>query len=394
MSTKRIGILTGGGDVPGLNSVIKSVVYRGMEIGYEVLGIHRGWEGLTHLDLKDPVSRSRYVEPLNRENTRTIDRSGGTYLHTSRTNPTKMPELPPALSGQQFPSKQSINNGMTSTLYDVTSAVLKNIEALGLDYVVAIGGDDTLGYAAELDRQGVRVIAVPKTMDNDVRNTEYCIGFSTAITRAVDAIERQRTTVGSHERIGIFRVFGRDAGYTALYTAYVTSMRCCLPEYKVNLKHLIEILVADKHNNPSNYSLVILSEGAEWEGYTVKEYGPADAFGHHKKMSVAEDLSNEIKAATGEETLVSDLTYDLRSGSPDFIDRMVAFTFAGMAMDAVKAGETGLMTAIRNGCYTMVPIPDPKLGPRKVDVATMYDTEHYRPAYERKLGLPMFLMRE
>jgi 6-phosphofructokinase 1 len=305
-----------------------------------------------------------------------------------------MPELPPALSGQQFPSKQSINNGMTSTLYDVTSAVLKNIEALGLDYVVAIGGDDTLGYAAELDRQGVRVIAVPKTMDNDVRNTEYCIGFSTAITRAVDAIERQRTTVGSHERIGIFRVFGRDAGYTALYTAYVTSMRCCLPEYKVNLKHLIEILVADKHNNPSNYSLVILSEGAEWEGYTVKEYGPADAFGHRKKMSVAEDLSNEIKAATGEETLVSDLTYDLRSGTPDFIDRMVAFTFAGMAMDAVQDGKTGLMTAIRNGCYTMAPIPDPKLGPRKVDVGTMYNTEHYRPAYERKLGLPMFLMRE
>ena len=171
-------------------------------------------------------------------------------------------------------------------------------------------------------------------------------------------------------------------------------LRTYRPEYKVNLKHLIEILVADKHNNPSNYSLVILSEGAEWEGYTVKEYGPADAFGHRKKMSVAEDLSNEIKAATGEETLVSDLTYDLRSGTPDFIDRMVAFTFAGMAMDAVKAGETGLMTAIRNGCYTMAPIPDPKLGPRKVDVATMYNTEHYRPAYERKLGLPMFLMRE
>ena len=166
-------------------------------------------------------------------------------------------------------------------------------------------------------------------------------------------------------------------------------LRTYRPEYKVNLKHLIEILVADKHNNPSNYSLVILSEGAEWEGYTVKEYGPADAFGHRKKMSVAEDLSNEIKAATGEETLVSDLTYDLRSGTPDFIDRMVAFTFAGMAMDAVKR-KTGLMTAIRNGCYTMAPIPDPKLGPRKVDVATMYDTEHYRPAYERKLGCRCF----
>ncbi len=393
MSAKRIGILTGGGDVPGLNSVIKSAVYRGTEIGYEVLGIRRGWEGLTHVDLKDPASRSRYIQPLNRENTRTIDRTGGTYLHSSRTNPTKMPALPPALEGQQFSSKQSTRNGVTSTVFDVTPAVLKNIESLGLDYVVAIGGDDTLSYAAELDRQGVRVIAVPKTMDNDVRNTEYCIGFSTAITRAMDAIERQRTTVGSHERIGIFRVFGRDAGYTALYTAYVTSLRCCIPEYKVNLKHLLEILVADKHNNPSNYSLVILSEGAEWEGYTVEEYGLADAFGHRKKMSVAEDLSNEIKAATGEETIVSDLTYDLRSGSPDFIDRMVAITFAGMAMNAVKEGKTGLMTAISSGCYAMVPIPDPKLGPRKVDIATMYNTERYRPTYDLKLGLPIFLTR-
>ena len=393
MSAKRIGILTGGGDVPGLNSVIKSVVYRGAEMGCEVLGIRRGWEGLTHVDLKDPASRSRYIQPLNRENTRTIDRTGGTYLHSSRTNPTKMKKLPPVLEGQQFSSKQSTKNGVTSTLFDVTPAVLKNIETLGLDYVVAIGGDDTLSYAAELDRHGAKVIAVPKTMDNDVRNTEYCIGFSTAITRAMDAIERQRTTVGSHERIGIFRVFGRDAGYTALYTAYVTSLRCCIPEYKVNLQHLIEILVTDKHNNPSNYSLVILSEGAEWEGYKVKEYGPADAFGHRKKMSVAEDLSNEIKDATGDETVVSDLKYDLRSGSPDFVDRLVAITFAGMAMDAVEEGKSGLMTAISSGCYAMVPIPDPKLGPRKVEIATMYNTERYRPTYNLKLGLPIFLTR-
>src|SRR5271165_2012534 len=366
MAKKRIGILTGGGDVPGLNSVIKSVVYRGAEIGCDIIGIRRGWEGLTHVDLKDPASRSHYIQPLNRENTRTIDRTGGTYLHSSRTNPKKMQKLPPVLQGQQFASKESIKHGVTSTVWDVTPAVLKNIETLKLDYVVAIGGDDTLSYAAELDRQGVKVLAVPKTMDNDVRSTEYCIGFSTAITRAMDAIERQRTTVGSHERIGIFRVFGRDAGYTALYTAYVTAVRCCIPEYKVNLKHLIDVLMTDKHNNPSNYSLVILSEGAEWEGYTVKEYGEPDAYGHRKKMSVAEDLSSEIKAATGEETVVSDLTYDLRSGSPDFVDRMVANTFAGMAMEALEEGKTGLMTAINGGCYAMVEIPDPKLGPRKV----------------------------
>jgi 6-phosphofructokinase 1 len=275
----------------------------------------------------------------------------------------------------------------------VTTAVSKNIETLGLDYLVAIGGDDTLSYAAELDKKGMKVIAVPKTMDNDVRNTEYCIGFSTAITRAMDAVDRQRTTVGSHERIGIFRVFGRDAGYTALYTAYVTSMRCCIPEYKVNLDKLIELLVTDKRNNPSNYSIAVLSEGAEWEGYTVREYGEPDAFGHRKKMSVAEDLSSEIIARAKEETIVSDLTYDLRSGSPDFVDKMVAATFAGMAMDAIEAGQHGLMAAINHGCYSMVAIPDPKLGPRRVDVATMYNTERYRPFYDHKLGLPIFLTR-
>jgi 6-phosphofructokinase 1 len=393
MSAKRIGILTGGGDVPGLNSVIKSVVYRSGESGWEVIGIRRGWEGLTHVDLQDPASRSRYILPLNRENTRTIDRTGGTYLHSSRTNPSKMSKLPPTLERRTFPARESTKKGVTSTVYDVTPAVLENLEALGIEYLVAIGGDDTLSYAAELDRRGVKVVAVPKTMDNDVQGTEYCIGFSTAISRAMDAIERQRTTVGSHERIGIFRVFGRDAGYTALYTAYVTSVRCCIPEYKVNLPKLIEVLVNDKKHNPSNYSLVILSEGAEWEGYKVKEYGEADAFGHRKKMSVAEDLSTEIKAATGEETIVSDLTYDLRSGSPDFVDRLVANTFAGMAMDAIEAGKSGLMTAISSGCYTLVPIPDPKLGPRHVDVATMYNTERYRPVYDHKLGLPIFLTK-
>jgi len=391
MAVKRLGILTGGGDVPGLNSVIKSVVYRGSELGYEVVGIRRGWEGLTHVDLQDPASRTRYVLPLNRQNTRTIDRTGGTYLHTSRTSPSRMLALPPALAGQEFPTAGSPSTGIT---YDVTEAVQRNIERLALDFLIAIGGDDTLGYAAELARRGMPVIAVPKTMDNDVRHTEYCIGFSTAITRAMDAIERQRTTVGSHERIGIFRVFGRDAGYTALYTAYVTSLRCCIPEYRVNLGKLIELLMTDKRNNPSNYALVIVSEGAEWEGYTVKEYGPADAFGHRKKMSVAEDLSNEIKAATGEETIVSDLTYELRSGSPDSVDRMVASTFAGMAVDAIHEGKQNLMTAVSGGCFALQPIPDPALGPRKVDVATMYNTERYRPTYDRKLGLPIFLTRK
>jgi ATP-dependent phosphofructokinase / diphosphate-dependent phosphofructokinase len=381
----RIGILTGGGDVPGLNSVIKEVVYRGTENRWEVVGIRRGWEGLTHLNPDDPATKKHYIMPLNRANTRTIDRFGGTMLHSSRTNPAKMKALPPFLSPENFPQK----NGR----WDLTQHVLKNIECLKLDYLIAIGGDDTLSYASALDKVGVKVIAIPKTMDNDVRNTEYCIGFSTAITRAMDAIQRQRTTVGSHERVGIFRVFGRDAGYTSLYTAYVTSIRCCIPEYDVNLDKLIDLLMVEKRNTDSNYVLVVLSEGAKWEGYTVQEYGEPDAFGHRKKASIGEALSTEISRRTGEESIVSDLTYDLRSGDPDFVDKLIAANFGNLAMDAVLAGKSGVMAALVEGAYALASIPDPALGPRKVDIETMYNTDRYRPNYANKLGLPIFLTR-
>jgi 6-phosphofructokinase 1 len=393
MARLRIGILTGGGDVPGLNSVIKSVVYRSGENDAEVIGIRRGWEGLTHVDLDDPQSRARYVMPLDRDNTRTIDRTGGTILHSSRTNPSRMKKLAPHLRPEDFPSAQSTKGGVTTTTYDVSKKVLENLDRLGIHYLLPIGGDDTLSYAQRLHTLGAKVIAIPKTMDNDVRNTEYCIGFSTAITRAIDAIERQRTTVGSHERIGIFRIFGRDAGFTSLYTAYVTSNRCLIPEYQPPLEKVIDLLVWDKKENPSNYALIILSEGARWEGYRVQEYGEPDAYGHRKKASVAESLSDEVKRRTGEETIVSDLTYDLRSGEPDFIDKLVANTYGTMALDAILQGESGLMSAIVNGQYDLVPIPDPKLGPRKVDVAKTYNTERLRPIYADKRGLPVFLNR-
>jgi len=392
--TQRIGILTGGGDVPGLNSVIKEVTYRATEHCCEVVGIRRGWEGLTHVRLDDEPSRTRYILPLTRENTRTIDRYGGTILHSSRTNPSTMSKLPDFLMDKDFPKKEVTKGGKTSIAYDLSPQVLKNIDALGLTSLIAIGGDDTLSYAAKLHNLGVKTIAVPKTMDNDVRNTEYCIGFSTAITRATDAIARQRTTVGSHERIGIFRVFGRDAGFTSLYTAYVSSIRCCIPEFKVNLETLIDLLLTDKKHNPSNYCLVILSEGAQWEGYQVREYGEADAYGHRKKENVAEALSDEIKKrAPSEETIVSDLTYDLRSGVPDFVDKLVASTFGTMALEAVLDNRSGLMAALVDGKYAMAAIPDPALGPRHVDVATMYNTERYRPNYANKTGLPIFLTR-
>jgi 6-phosphofructokinase len=393
MLAKRIGILTGGGDVPGLNAIIKSVTYRGSENDIEVFGFRRGWEALTHVNLEDPASRSHYVIPLNRVNTRTIDRHGGTVLHSSRTNPSKMKKLPAHLSGKDFPVAESVKDGVATRTFDLSKQVLANLSALGIEHLIAIGGDDTLSYAAKLDALGVKIIAIPKTMDNDVRNTEYCIGFSTAITRATDAIQRQRTTVGSHERIGIFRVFGRDAGFTALYTAYVTSIRCVIPEYKVDLDRLIPLLIEDKRANPSNYALIVLSEGAQWEGAGLREYGEADAYGHRKKVSVAELLADEIKRRTGEETIASDLTYDLRSGDPDFTDKLVALSFANMAYDAILDGKTGLMSALVDGCYDLVPIPDPKLGPRKVDVASTYNTERFRPSYGNKRGLPVFLNR-
>jgi ATP-dependent phosphofructokinase / diphosphate-dependent phosphofructokinase len=385
MATRRIGILTGGGDVPGLNSVIKSVTYRSAAQNIDVMGIRRGWEGLTHVDLDDTASRARYIQPLNRENTHDIEHRGGTMLHSSRTSPSKMKALPDFLQGASFPT-----DGKT---WDLSGQVVKNLERLGIDSLIVIGGDDTLSFAARLDSMGVPVVGVPKTMDNDVQGTEYCIGFSTAITRAIDAIERQRTTVESHERIGVFRVFGRDAGYTALYTAFVTSIRCVIPEYQVNLEKLIDLLIADKKADPNNYALVVLSEGASWEGYEVQHYGQADAYGHQKKASVAEALAGEITRRTKEETIASDLTYDLRSGSPDFIDMLVANVMGTMAFEAIVGGRSGLMAAVQEGRYAMVPIPDPKLGPRHVDLDTMYNKKRYRPNYEQKLGLPVFLTK-
>ena len=389
MAAKRVGVLTGGGDVPGLNSAIKGIVNAGNDKGFEVIGIRRGWEGLTHINLEDPQSKERYILSLNRDNTRTIDRTGGTVLHTSRTNPAKMKSIPEHLKGMEFPQKES-SSGIT---YNMTSQVLKNLEDLQFDALISIGGDDTLSYSSILNKQGFRVIAIPKTMDNDVQNTEYCIGFSTAITRAVDAIQRQRSTVGSHERIGVFRIFGRDAGYTAMYTAYVTALRCGIPEYKFDLEKMIDLLMRDKRENPSNYSLVILSEGAEWDGYALREYGEADAFGHRKKANVGEDLGNEIRKRTSVETVISDLTYDLRSGEADFIDKMIAATFANMAVESIAQDQSGLMTAIAGGCYTMVPIPDSKLGPRHIEVDVMYDVEEYRPKYSNKAGMPVFLTK-
>jgi 6-phosphofructokinase len=391
MSTpKRIGILTGGGDVPGLNAVIKSVVYRATEVGYEAIGLRRGWEGLTHVqpDLPDGGGTG-YLRPLDRINTRTIDRTGGTILHTSRTNPRKMrgASLPP-----WFSAEDRARYAVDDDRFDLTPLVLQHLSELGIDVLIPIGGDDTLSYSQVLADAGVALVAIPKTMDNDVQGTEYCIGFSTAITRAKESINRQRTTLGSHERIGVFRIFGRDAGFSALYTAYVTSSRCVIPEAPYDLDALAALLMADHAANPSHYAFVITAEGAIWKGATISDVGEADSFGHRHKANVGEALAYELRARTGIETLASELTYDLRSGEPDSIDSMVATTFANVAMDLVEAGTTGRMVAIQDGKYAHTALPDPALGPRKVDVPVMYNAHRFRPRYDGKLGDPMLLV--
>jgi len=383
----RIGILTGGGDVPGLNSIIKSVVYRGWEIGWETTGIRRGWRGLTHLGPAG-ASDAEFVVALNRDNTWRIDRSGGTILHTSRTNPARMKRdsLPESLDPSRLPDLLTADDR-----YDLTPVVLENIERLGLTHLVAIGGDDTLGYADRLSREGVPLVAIPKTMDNDVQGTEYCVGFSTAVTRAKELINRQRTTLGSHERIGVFRIFGRNSGYSAWYAAYVTSTRCVIPEAPFDLDRLATLMAEDRAANPSRYALVIASEGASWAGGTLQEYGEPDAYGHRRPVDVGSALAEELHQRTGIETVHSDLTYDLRSGDPDALDQMVATTFANVAVDLLADGQTGRMVAIRDGKYSHAPLPDAALGPRHVDVETMYSTERFRPLYGNRLGMPLLL---
>jgi 6-phosphofructokinase 1 len=384
---KRIGVLTGGGDVPGLNSVIKSVVYRSSEVGWEALGLRRGWKGLTHVDtsLEDGGG---YLRHLDRVTTRAIDRTGGTVLHTSRTNPSSMPTatLPPQLTPEQRARFE-----VGEDRYDLTPLVLENLARLDIGALIVIGGDDTLSYAARLGAEGYPVIAIPKTMDNDVHGTEYCIGFSTAVTRAKELINRQRTTLGSHERIGVFRIFGRNAGYTAWYAAYVTSTRCVIPEAPFDLELLASVLADDWRLNPSNYALLIASEGAIWRGGAMSEIGDTDAFGHRHKADIGEALADELKRRTGIEAVHSDLTYDLRSGDPDALDQMAAITFANVAVDLLADGQFGRMVAVRDGKYAHAPLPERTLGARTLDVAAMYNQTRFRPRYEAKLGSPLLL---
>ncbi|MFW6010221.1 MAG: 6-phosphofructokinase [Actinomycetota bacterium] len=381
----RIGILTGGGDVPGLNPCIKAVVDRVVHDSHEVIGLRRGWAGLLEFDL-DRIERSREqcTIDLDLNAVRTIDRTGGTFLHTSRTNPQKVPtkDVPP------FLADDAVGEGP----HDFTEHVLKVIDHLEIDALIAIGGDDTLSYALRLHDENVPVVAIPKTMDNDVHGTDYCIGFSTAVTRSVGFIHDLRTSTGSHERIAVVELFGRYSGETSLVAAYLASVdRAVISEVPFDPERLGALLMEDKRRNPSNYSMVTVSEGATYLGGDVHISGEADQYGHRKLGGIGETTGQMIKELTGQDIISQRLGYLMRSGRPDSLDLMAATNFAVMAADLAVEGSRGRMVALRNGSYTNVPVSVTGEGAKRVDIDALYDVESYRPKVRQVAGKPMFL---
>jgi ATP-dependent phosphofructokinase / diphosphate-dependent phosphofructokinase len=389
---RSLGVLTGGGDVPGLNAAIKALVYRAEVMGVRVTGLRAGWEGITLInrsrkrtelifDANDPQTwHGGYIMPLNRLNTRDIDRLGGTILQSTRTNPARMKvsDLPAHLSSH------AVGHAADERI-DLTDEVLANMEFLNLDGLVVIGGDDTLSYGYKLSERGVPVWGIPKTMDNDVPGTEYCIGFQTAISRATEFINRIRSTASSHSETILFRMFGRDAGFTALETAVVTwADRLVIPEVAVNIDHLAELIAHDRQN-PQSYSTVVLSEGANL-GTTVSEEGPADAYGHRKKANVAEFLADQLsQRIQGVRFLPIDLTYFLRSGEPEVYDKHMAIFYTNLIMSNLEKGVHGVMAGFRDGKYIATDIPGKNLAPRRVNPED-YHMSRYRPNFEHING--------
>ncbi len=386
MTRRRIGILTGGGDVPGLNVAIKGIVERAQAHDLELIGLRRGWMSLLAIDPNDPTTLDPWTMPLTTEGVRTIDRTGGTILHTSRTNPSNVkPDEVPA----HVPA--SDRTPTAKGTIDCTRHALRVLAALQLDALIPIGGDDTLSYADRLHREGVRIVAIPKTMDNDVFGTDYCIGFSTAVTRSVEAITAFRTNVGSHERIGVVELFGRNSGETSLFAAYLADVdRALIPEVPFDPERLCGFLVDDRARNPSNYAIVTISEGAHLSGGAIFESGEADAYGHKKLGGIGQAIAAEIKQRTKVNTMYQQLAYLMRAGAPDSLDRMVAVTFGSLAVDQITSGQTGRMVALQRGVYTTVPLATVISDKKRVDVAALYDSQSYRPTVREVLGKPMF----
>jgi 6-phosphofructokinase 1 len=391
-NTKTIAILTGGGDVPGLNPAIRAITIRAQSEGYRVLGIRRGWAGLVDLD-PDEDDYSRHVQELTANVVNRAGRTGGTFLHTSRTRPSSLPAevVPPHLRDRY-----------TEATNDLTSEVLRNVELLGIDFLIPIGGDDTLSYAHRLHAEGVKVVAIPKTMDNDVPGTDYCIGFSTCVTRTLALTHQLRTTAGSHERFLVIEVFGRYAGYTALVpTLAGAADRCVIPEQPFDMDRLSEILSEDRDQSPSHYAVVLVSEGARMLGQEGMSFAgeEKDQYGHRKLGGIGEHVAEELKKRSAafnhghRVNVVSQrLGYLVRCGDPDALDSIVPMAFGNLALDLVLANTSGRLVSLRNGCYDSVPI-DVVVGRKKVvDVAKHYNAARLRPRYTSFLRQPLFIM--
>jgi 6-phosphofructokinase len=387
-----IGILTGGGDVPGLNPAIRAVTIRALREGYRVMGIRRGWAGLVDLVRDRDADNSRHVQLLSEDIVNRAGRTGGTFLHTSRTRPS---HLPAAVVPEHLRDRYS------EEINDITPDVLENLEFLGIDFLVPIGGDDTLSYGQRLHEEGVKVIGVPKTMDNDVPGTDYCIGFSTCVTRTIELTHALRTTAGSHERFLVIEVFGRYAGYTALLpTMAGAADRCVIPEYPFAVERLAELLVADRRNHPSKYAVVLVSEGARMAAEEMSFEGEeSDQYGHRKLGGVGDRVAARLKEISstyndGRRVNVVNqrLGYLVRCGDPDALDSIVPMAFGNIALDLILSGTSGRLVSVRNGVYDSVPI-DVVTGRKKVvDVHRYYNADRLRPAYKTLLRQPLFVM--
>lgn len=387
-----IGILTGGGDVPGLNPAIRAVTLRALHEGYRVIGLRRGWAGLVDIIREKDADNTNNFQELTEEVVDRAGRTGGTFIHTSRTNPAKVAagDVPPHLS-DKFHDERN----------DLTPEVLKNVDFLGLDYLIPIGGDDTLSYAVRMHKEGVRTIAIPKTMDNDVPGTDYCIGFSTCVTRTIALTNSLRTIAGSHERFLVLEVFGRYAGFTAMLpTMAGAANRCVIPEYKFNIEHLCQLMSNDRLRNPSRYSIVLVSEGAAFEGgEMVFEGRAADAYGHAKLGGIGSMVAEALKKASPKfnggrtvDVLDQKLGYMVRGGDPDAMDSIVPMAFGNMAFDLLLKGEHGRLVILKHGCYSSAPLEVVTATKKVVNVERFYDTDRYRPKYEHLEQRPQFIL--
>jgi 6-phosphofructokinase 1 len=373
--TKTIGILTGGGDVPGLNTVIRDFTLRARKLGFNVIGIRRGWGGLIYMDPNKKEMNPEHAIRMDDATVRRVDREGGTFLHSSRVKPTSVTKNPDLMEFRGLSFDQPT---------DMTEDVIKNLQNLEIDTLVAVGGDDTLSYAVHLHNKGFKVLGIPKTMDGDIYGTDYCLGFSTAISKAADYITQLRTTLGSHERIGVIEIAGRNSGFTALNAALAAKPdRVLIPEVDFDMDTLLQLLLDDKKKNPSGYSFCLTAEGAKPKGgEQVYSSAQVDDYGHRKLGGVGKLISSYISYKTNRTVMSEELGYYLRAGNPDAKDRIVASVYANITANAIAKGDHGLMASMKDGRYQMTPLVEVLKSPKKVDVARFYNSDRYHPIFE------------